>query len=129
MRFDEDSPEYEAEIARLDALKDTGHELDGAVRVKATFGNSQRGVFSLRIGSDELTEIIHAAKARGQNVSDFIRTVALREAREGSAQAQRRWLEPPVAEALDELVRRVEEQQREEKRRRRRPSATAGRSA
>ena len=57
----------------------------------------------------ELTEVMTAAQARGQNLSEFIRNAALHEAREATPQS-RRWLDAPVAEALDELVKRVEEQ-------------------
>jgi len=118
--------EYEAEIARLDSLKDTGHELDGAVRVEAATPRESRDVFSLRISASELTEVAAAAKQRGQNLSEFIRNAALNDARR-SGLAERRWLEPPVAAALDELVRRVGEQQRSQKRRARRPAGSKSR--
>lgn len=101
--------DYDAEIARLDALKDTGHELDGAVRIDAMASKAPRDVFSLRISSDELTELAAAARARGQNLSEFIRNAALRDARETRPNEPRRWLDAPVAEALDELLRRVQE--------------------
>jgi len=117
--------DYDAEIARLDTLKDTGHELDDATRVDAVMAKMPRDVFSLRISSEELTEVAAAARARGQNLGEFIRNAALHEARTGATQESRRWLEAPVAAALDELVKRVEEQDRGQKRRRR-PSA-AGR--
>ena len=116
--------EYEAEIARLDSLKDTDHELDGAVRVKAQISRTQRDVLSLRIGADELTEVAAAASSKGQTVSEFIRDAALTQARAESKGAGRRWLDQPVAQALDELVKRVGEQEKEEKRRRRRPSSS-----
>src|SRR4051794_34171332 len=107
--------DYGAEIARLDALKDTGHELDGAVRADGVISKAPRDVFSLRISAAELTEVMTAAQARGQNLSEFIRNAALHEAREATPQS-RRWLDAPVAEALDELVKRVEAQDRSRKR-------------
>jgi hypothetical protein len=109
--------DYDAEIARLDALQDTGHELDGAIRVEVVTPKSARDVFSLRISAAELTEVAAAARSRGQNLSEFIRNAALKEAR-GSDGTERRWVDPQVAEALDELVRRIDEGRGEKRRRR-----------
>jgi len=61
----------------LDSLKDTGHELDGFERVEGRSGRKPRAVLSLRIGSEELTEIEQAAAALDINVSEFIRGAAL----------------------------------------------------
>jgi hypothetical protein len=95
---------YEAEIARLESLADSATEFDGAIPVKGTVAKERRNLFSLRIGADELTELAEAAAARGQTVSEFIRTAALGVARHSSMD-----LPPPVLEAVDELMRRYAE--------------------
>lgn len=80
--------ESEAElIKRLEALKDTGRELDGFERVEARTSKSPRAVFSLRIGGDELEEIEAAAIAIDQNIGEFIRQAALLRAREVTEKA------------------------------------------
>ena len=118
-----DTDAYEQEIARLDALECTGKELDGFARGPATFAKSQRDTFTIRLAAEELAEIAEAAASRRQTLSEFIRQSALAEARTKPASKQRRWLEPQVAEALDELVKRLGEQQRSERRRKRTPAA------
>src|SRR5690606_5498853 len=66
----------------MDALKDSGHELDGLTRVTARVSRNPRDVVSVRMGAEELSEIVAAAGAVEQNVSEFIRKAALRRARE-----------------------------------------------
>ena len=113
--------DYEAEIDRLDSLADSDDEFAGGRRVIGTIARQRRNLFSLRIGADELTEVADAAAARGQKVSEFIRSAALQVARQGSMD-----LPPAVLEAVDELVRRYQEAQEGTKRRRRSASARKG---
>ena len=108
-----DRKEYEAEIARLDALADSDDEFAGATRVEVHVAPDRRSLFSLRIGADELSELSKAAFGRGQTVSEFIRGAALQVARQNTMD-----LPPPVLEAVDELVRRYQEAQTGKRRRR-----------
>ena len=66
----------------LDALKDSGHELDGFVRVQARIAKTPRAVISFRAAGSELQEMADAAKALDRNLSEFIREAALKEARQ-----------------------------------------------
>jgi uncharacterized protein (DUF1778 family) len=66
----------------LDALKDTGHELDGFTRVQARISKTPRAVISFRAADSELQEMVDAAKALDRNLSEFIREAALKEARQ-----------------------------------------------
>jgi len=106
--------DYDTEIDRLDSLADSDDEFAGGTRVTGTIARERRNLFSLRIGADELTELAEAASARGQKVSEFIRSAALQVARQGSMD-----LPPAVLEAVDQLVRRYQEAQEGTKRRRR----------
>ena len=65
----------------LDALKDSGHELDGFTPIRARVAKAPRSVVSLRMSPQELHEIIAAADVLDRNVSEFIREAALKEAR------------------------------------------------
>ena len=76
----------------MDALKDTGREFEGLVRVNAKVAKNPRAVVSVRMSPEELKEITTAAGAIDQNVSEFIREAALRRAAEvktGADQARR----------------------------------------
>jgi uncharacterized protein (DUF1778 family) len=64
-----------------DSLKDSGHELDGLVEVKAKISKNPRDVISLRVAREELREIEGGAAAANENVSQFIRDAALARAR------------------------------------------------
>jgi uncharacterized protein (DUF1778 family) len=66
----------------MDALKDTGRELDGATEIRARVSKTPRAVFTLRLGADELDAIAAAARALDQPVGDFIRRAAVQEARQ-----------------------------------------------
>src|SRR5262245_58780980 len=67
-----------AEAVRLDALKDTGREIDGYERISARIAKNPRATISLRLSVDDLREIEAAA---GGNLSEFMRTAALEKAR------------------------------------------------
>src|SRR5688572_5831521 len=67
--------------AAWDRLKDSGHEGDHLVPIKATAAKNPRDVVSLRLGREELREIERAAASANANVSEFIRTAALDKAR------------------------------------------------
>lgn len=74
--------EREALARELDALKDSGHELDGFIRVPARVSKTPRAVVSFRLSPSELQEVIEAAGVLDRNVSEFIREAALKEARQ-----------------------------------------------
>lgn len=106
--------DYEAEIARLES--DPDDLLHGKV-VAGTVARERRSLFSLRIGADELTELVAAADAAGKTTSEFIREAALAAARRSSMD-----LPAPVLDAVDELVKRYTEAKAGTKRRRRVPA-------
>ena len=84
--------DWRAAAAEMDALKDTGRELDGLVRVNARVSKNPRDVVSVRMSPDELSEITAAAGAIDKNVSEFIREAALKQAKQvraGADQARR----------------------------------------
>lgn len=117
----EDEDAVDPAVAEAEALRREGRQLKGYERVEHRTAAPPRNTFTIRVGAHELTEIADAARRQGQPVGDFIRGAALERARSGRP-SERRWLEKPVADALDELVRRVAEQERETSRRRRRPA-------
>ena len=80
---------YDAMARKWDEKFERGEEMEGMVRVNARVGKEPRAVFSLRLSGAELTELVEAANKRNIKVGDFIRTVALNEAR-GDTDA---WLE------------------------------------
>ena len=73
--------------AEMDALKDTGRELEGLVRVNAKVSKNPRAVVSVRMSPNELSDIATAAGTIDQNVSEFIREAALQRARDVKAGA------------------------------------------
>jgi uncharacterized protein (DUF1778 family) len=76
----------------MDALKDSGREMDGLVRVNAKVSKNPRAVVSVRMSPEELSEISKGAGAIDESVSEFIREAALRRARDvmaGADQARR----------------------------------------
>ena len=79
--------DWRAAAEEMDALKDTGRELEGLVRVNARVSKNPRDVVSVRMSPDELSEIAAAAGAIEQNVSEFIREAAMKQAREVKAGA------------------------------------------
>ena len=83
----------DAEIARLDSLKDTGHELEGAERVDAVISKTPRDVFSLRISPASSRSWPVQRRFEARTSREFIRTAALREARERASLESRRWLD------------------------------------
>jgi hypothetical protein len=74
--------EREALAQELDALQNSGHELDGFTAVRARVSKMPRAVISLRVRASELKEITTAAEVLERNVSEFIREAALKEARQ-----------------------------------------------
>ncbi len=72
---------YEEMAREADAVKDTEAELEGLVPVKARVSKDPRSVYSVRLRFGELTEIMNAAKERGESVSEFMRQASLAAAR------------------------------------------------
>lgn len=83
------SGDKKALAEELDKRKDSGHELDGFRLVGRLSPRQPRAVVSVRLGASELQEITGAAQVYGQNVSEFIREAALREARQVDAGIER----------------------------------------
>jgi mobilization protein NikA len=84
--------DWKAAAEEMDALKDSGREMEGLVRVNAKVSKHPRDVVSVRMAPEELSEISSAAGAIEQNVSEFIREAALKQARDvraGADQARR----------------------------------------
>jgi uncharacterized protein (DUF1778 family) len=103
--------DYAAMAAEIDALSEEELRLSEGTIVQSKIPRARReDVMSIRVRPDELSEIMRAAASRGQRVSDFVRDAVLLAAR-GQAPDQR-LLPAPVADALDELVERIEEQRR-----------------
>lgn len=102
--------------AEIDALSEANLRLSEGEVVRVKPSRARRDdVMSIRVSPAELEQIMAAAAARGQRVSDFVREAALSAASERRANG--RWLAAPVAEALDQLVERIEEQRRMKPRR------------
>jgi uncharacterized protein (DUF1778 family) len=98
-------------IAEYDKLIAEGREMEGLVPVKAGVAKPVRAVYSVRMSSQELTEISKAAKQRGMTVSDFMRQASL-SAAQGALdleQGRRATALLAVREKAEELYRAVEE--------------------
>jgi hypothetical protein len=78
---------YEIAAEEMDALKDTGHELDGLTPVKVTISPNVGVVYSVRFSREEYKTLSTAADARGVKLSEIIRAGALKEARGDSSGA------------------------------------------
>ena len=71
------------DIAReYDAMKEAGTELENLQPVEARIASNVRAVFSLRLSTEEFSQISQAAQKRGMNVSDFLRQAGLAAAQE-----------------------------------------------
>ena len=68
---------YEEMVREAEQFKDTEDELKGLVPVKARVTQPVRAVYSVRMSSQELTQISNAAKARGITTSEFMRQAAM----------------------------------------------------
>jgi uncharacterized protein (DUF1778 family) len=102
---------YEEMVREAEVVKDTEAELEGLVPVKARVAKPVRAVYSVRMSSQELTEISKAAKQRGMTVSDFMRQASL-SAAQGALdleQGRRATALLAVREKAEELYRAVEE--------------------
>src|SRR5688572_24281942 len=64
-------------VREAEQFKDTEDELKGLVPVKARVTQPVRAVYSVRMSSQELTQISDAAKSRGITTSEFMRQAAL----------------------------------------------------
>lgn len=101
--------DYQAMAKEIDALSEADLRLaDGEVIAARKSSARRADVMSVRVSPGELEEIMNAATQQGRRVSDFVREAALESARMGKKTD--RWLAAPVAEALDELVQRIDEQ-------------------
>jgi hypothetical protein len=78
---------YEQAALEMDALKDTGHELDGLTPITMTVDPNFGITFSVRFTQDEMDTLHAAANATGMKLSEIIRAGALKEARGGSSGA------------------------------------------
>jgi len=101
---------YQALAKEINALSEADLRLSEGDVVNAKPRARRVDVISVRVSPGELAEIMKAAAANGRRVSDFVREATLGAARQ--REARDRWLPAPVAEALDELVERIEEQKR-----------------
>ena len=102
---------YEEMVREAEAVKDTEAEVDGLVPVKVRVAKPVRAVYSVRMSSQELTEISKAAKQRGMTVSDFMRQASL-SAAQGALDLEhgrRATALLAVREKAEELYRAVEE--------------------
>ena len=102
---------YEEMVREAESVKDTEAEIEGLVPVKARVAKPVRAVYSVRMTSQELTEISKAAKQRGMTVSDFMRQASL-SAAQGALdleQGRRATALLAVREKAEELYRAVEE--------------------
>ncbi len=68
---------YDEMAREAEAVKDTGAEMEGLVPVKARVAKPVRSVYSVRLSSQELSEISKAAKRRDMTMSDFMRQASL----------------------------------------------------
>ena len=64
-------------IAEIEKRIEEGTEFEGLERVPALKPRNPRAVFSVRLSPEEFSLIKNAATARGSNVSDYIREVAV----------------------------------------------------
>jgi len=69
-------------IAEYDKLIAEGREMEGLVPVKARVAKPARAVYSVRMSSQELTQISKGAWKRAMTVSDFMRQASLAAARD-----------------------------------------------
>jgi hypothetical protein len=102
---------YEEMVREAEAARDTEAELEGLVPVKARVAKPVRAVHSVRMSSQELTEISRGAKQRGMTVSDFMRQASLSAAHGalGLDAGQREAALLAVREKAEELCRAVED--------------------
>ncbi len=68
---------YDEMVREAEAVKDTAAELEGLVPVKARVAKPVRSVYSVRMSSQELSEISKAASRRDMTTSDFMRQASL----------------------------------------------------
>lgn len=102
---------YEEMAREAEEVKDTERELEGLVPVKARVARPVRSVYSVRMSSQELSQISAAAKRRGITVSDFMRQASLAAA-QGALDleaGQRESAILAVREKTQELYRAVQE--------------------
>lgn len=101
--------DYKAMAKEIDATSEADLRLAEGEVVTAKKSRARReDVLSVRLSPAELQEIMSAAEAQGRRVSDFVREASLVAARD--RKQNDRWLAAPVADALDQLVARIEEQ-------------------
>jgi hypothetical protein len=68
---------YEEMALEAEAVKDTEAEIEGLVPVKGRPAKPVRAVYSVRMSSQELTQISEAARRRAMTVSNFMRQASL----------------------------------------------------
>ena len=68
-------------VREAESVKDTGKELVGLTRVRARVAKDPKMVRTVRMSDTEYKIVSDAAKARGMDVGDFLRTAALAAAR------------------------------------------------
>ncbi len=68
-------------VREAESVKDTGKELVGLTRVRARVAKDPKMVRTVRMSDTEYKIVSDAAKARGTDVGDFLRTAALAAAR------------------------------------------------
>jgi uncharacterized protein (DUF1778 family) len=97
---------YKEMADEIDELKDSGRELEGLRPIRARVAKNPRAVLSFRVTPGELQSITLAAKARGMNVSDFVRAATLAATQDENAvtQGERAALVAEVKSKLSELA-------------------------
>jgi uncharacterized protein (DUF1778 family) len=102
---------YEDMAREAEEVKDTERELEGLVPVKARVARPVRAVYSVRMSSQELTQITRASRKRGITVSDFMRQASLSAAQGAlSLESGRREANLlAVRERAEELYRAVQD--------------------
>jgi hypothetical protein len=69
--------EFRRLAEEIDALKDSGHELDGFTRVDVTIAEDLKAVVVLEMPHELLARISVAARAAGEEVNDFMQRAAI----------------------------------------------------
>jgi hypothetical protein len=72
-----DREEMRRAAEEMDALKDSGREFDGLVRVNAKVAKNPGAIVVLEMSGKDLSAISTAADQAGEDVSEFMRKAAL----------------------------------------------------
>jgi len=104
---------YAEAAAEMDALKDTGREMEGLTPINVTVSPDVGIVFSVRFSRDEMKAIREAAEAKGVKISEVIRAGALREARGDQSGTEARKAVKAARKELEAARKSLEKSARE----------------